>query len=458
MATITQIQATDIVKDSRVTINNNFTALNEDKIDIDGSVAMEGDLSLGGNQITNLGTPTNDTDAANKSYVDTEISEIVTASYVYNVKDYGALGNGTTDDTSAIQDALDACVSAGGGAVYIPSGLYVVSNQLTATNVPIKIYGDGINVTKLRWTSTATAYGISISTDEDIKTVTIQGLTLFTLGNTGTAIYLNFDDQDSSGTLVDRSTPRFLIQDVHCTGYNNVIQQGWHTGVEVSSPMVGNIVNFHMQGRVTAGTPMVNESVYGIYVHAMNNTFDNGHPVEVICDKCSIYNVQKAIWFQYIEGGFAYNCNLVGVNYGVSFNDNYGRPQLNVANCHINAYTVGIYAYNCNEVTAIGNLIYRVIDANTATSGINLHGSTGIGSNYFVCIGNTFEDTAAGSSNFNGIVADRATYGVISNNVFRKTQTSIWLTANSANIKGAQNVYATSGTNVLNSGTSNSVT
>ncbi len=40
---------------------------------------------------------------------------------VFNVKDYGALGNGTTDDTAAIQSAIDA-VAANGGKVLIPGG------------------------------------------------------------------------------------------------------------------------------------------------------------------------------------------------------------------------------------------------------------------------------------------------------------------------------------------------
>lgn len=48
---------------------------------------------------------------------------------VYDVTDYGALGDGTTDDTAAISAALTA--ASGGGTVYFPRGTYRVTSALT---------------------------------------------------------------------------------------------------------------------------------------------------------------------------------------------------------------------------------------------------------------------------------------------------------------------------------------
>jgi Ca2+-binding RTX toxin-like protein len=45
----------------------------------------------------------------------------------FNVKDFGAKGDGRTDDTDAIQAAIDAAYKAGGGSVYLPAGEYRVS-------------------------------------------------------------------------------------------------------------------------------------------------------------------------------------------------------------------------------------------------------------------------------------------------------------------------------------------
>lgn len=53
----------------------------------------------------------------------------LTALGIYNVKDpaFGAVGNGTTDDTVAIQTAINAAFSAGGGIVYLPSSKYLLN-------------------------------------------------------------------------------------------------------------------------------------------------------------------------------------------------------------------------------------------------------------------------------------------------------------------------------------------
>lgn len=49
----------------------------------------------------------------------------------YNVKAYGAVGDGVANDTAAIQAALDACKAAGGGKVFVPTGTYKITATLT---------------------------------------------------------------------------------------------------------------------------------------------------------------------------------------------------------------------------------------------------------------------------------------------------------------------------------------
>jgi hypothetical protein len=49
---------------------------------------------------------------------------------VFNVKAYAATGEGSADDTGAIQSAIDAATKAGGGVVYFPPGRYVLNSTL----------------------------------------------------------------------------------------------------------------------------------------------------------------------------------------------------------------------------------------------------------------------------------------------------------------------------------------
>src|SRR5207244_1484633 len=44
-----------------------------------------------------------------------------------NVKAFGAVGDGTADDTAAIQDAIDTAARRGGGSVYLPLGSYRIA-------------------------------------------------------------------------------------------------------------------------------------------------------------------------------------------------------------------------------------------------------------------------------------------------------------------------------------------
>src|ERR1051325_3836967 len=46
------------------------------------------------------------------------------SSGTYNVRQYGAKGDGTTIDTRAINDAIAAAAAAGGGKVLFPAGTY----------------------------------------------------------------------------------------------------------------------------------------------------------------------------------------------------------------------------------------------------------------------------------------------------------------------------------------------
>lgn len=75
----------------------------------------------------------------NFSYLDTnKQTKLVT-----NVKDYGATGDGVTDDTQAINDAIDDAVASGGRIIVIPQGTYLVSSTIEIPHTKtLYIFGD----------------------------------------------------------------------------------------------------------------------------------------------------------------------------------------------------------------------------------------------------------------------------------------------------------------------------
>lgn len=91
-----------------------------------------------------------------------------------SVKDFGAVGDGDTDDTAAIQSALTAVGNAGGGKVLIPKGSYIFS----ALTVPAKVrlVGDGLDATYLKTSTTGTAITLTTSVSHgcSVEQLTLQ--------------------------------------------------------------------------------------------------------------------------------------------------------------------------------------------------------------------------------------------------------------------------------------------
>jgi hypothetical protein len=62
---------------------------------------------------------------------------------IYNIRDFGAKGNGTTLDTAAVQAAIDACTRDQGGTVLVPAGVFVIGTVEMKSNVTLRIAAQG---------------------------------------------------------------------------------------------------------------------------------------------------------------------------------------------------------------------------------------------------------------------------------------------------------------------------
>src|SRR5215469_16282538 len=57
----------------------------------------------------------------------------------FNVRTFGAVGDGTNLDTAAFQKAFDGCKSAGGGTVIVPAGRYLLGSVVMGGHTTLKI-------------------------------------------------------------------------------------------------------------------------------------------------------------------------------------------------------------------------------------------------------------------------------------------------------------------------------
>jgi polygalacturonase len=78
-----------------------------------------------------------------------------------NVRDFGATGDGTTNDTAVLQQALDRCWVLGGGEVLLPAGTYLTGALALRSNTLLRLQENAIitgtgdftdyPVTQVRW-------------------------------------------------------------------------------------------------------------------------------------------------------------------------------------------------------------------------------------------------------------------------------------------------------------------
>lgn len=160
-----------------------------------------------------------------------------------NVRSYGAKGDGSGDDTTNIQAALNAASTAGGGIVYFPQGIYPVKGNL---NVPAGVeilgcYGDPFRGN--RWhkacvidlyagsnsvnPESATA-AVTLNANSGIRNIgirypeqsyaSLQGVPYpFTIRGNGSNIWVNGVTIENPYNAIDFKTYRcdnFLVRDV----------------------------------------------------------------------------------------------------------------------------------------------------------------------------------------------------------------------------------------------------
>jgi hypothetical protein len=266
------------------------------------------------------------------------VSETVTAklSEIVSVKDFGAKGDGATDDTTAIKNAIAATLTANGGQLYFPSGTYLISDKLTipsSTQWTISGASRGSVIIKQNTNNTPIFY----FTQNNIWGWTIQNLTgtwAVQQGYTNTASIM-FSFYAASN---DYSWYNFQISNIYCSNGFRTISHAPNSYGAIWGCNINNIVHagsmtggcVYLHPTVSIGQP--NITLNQLYIRADNMD---------ISESCIL-----------IEGGDSINLNAVEVNV---INSGGKALQLNSSSGTINSFKAELITYGSGPIAVFND-------------------------------------------------------------------------------------------------------
>lgn len=163
--------------------------------------------------------------------------KVIKDSLVFNVKDHGAVGNGATDDTAAIQATINLA-STSGGVVFLPTGTYNISSSLTLASNTIFL-GAGQGATFIQQNST-TSHALVAA---DGSTIKIQNMRI-NGPNSGTGMGIRMTLSTAT------STPYISIEDVMVNGFGS-------DGINIAVPLASRLTRVTVRNCGGYGFQMV---------------------------------------------------------------------------------------------------------------------------------------------------------------------------------------------------------
>jgi polygalacturonase len=287
-----------------------------------------------------------------------------------NVRNYGAVGNGTHDDTSAFQSAINSLPSTG-GTVYVPAGTYLI---------------DAVRSVKLRSL-------MHLKLDADAKLVAkptasesynvLFGDTVHDLEISGGRIIGERDQHRSTGGegghgIRIRGSQRVTIRDIH-------VSKGWGDGITVGPKPVYKKPYIYSRDVVVANVVCTNNRRNGLSIgnvigmKVYDSEFSNTNGTSPQCG-IDVEPDRGANGTDYNDQVWIQNCRMNGnAAYGMNV---WNRARnLTVKNCTIeDNKTCGIVTTGLNGGTFIGNTIRNNMSTGlfikTGTVDVGVSGNT----------------------------------------------------------------------------------
>lgn len=298
-----------------------------------------------------------------------------------SVVDFGAIGDGVADDTTAIQTALNTVAS--GEALYFPTGNYKITSQLTFSTNNVCIYGEGSTQTIITYSGASTTNDIFLFDNgtSGIKNLILKGLRVTsTVTMTGGFTFqfkrlLRSFINDVVLEGQDGNVPSKLyggfwfngLDDVQLTQFKvMVLDEGIRVNgiAGVGVPKAGMFIN---DGKITGGTigVRISGAFGGIYINMTDIIAMSTAGVKIDTDTVAEGNREIFL-------GQTCVIDSVSAGYGVHITDAFGSGQTLqmtgtwVASCSSH----GVFFDNCG--TYVANLSGCII-FNNGGDGVRLN-------------------------------------------------------------------------------------
>ena len=318
---------------------------------------------------------------------------------VFNVMAYGATGNGSTDDTSAIRAAISAANSAKGGVVFFPQGNYLISGQLSIPGSGIQLVGAGQNATAITVSSSYASGDVILFSNVSYGSVRMLSLTSQTARTGGAAIHM-------------ATANEIYVQDV---------DMAWqYVGCQIDGPCILNYIDRGYWTNFSAGGMGIWINTTGNDQYISNIVMDNSptlsnEPVACLriqatgavwCHQCDMIHGQNGLlidppsnsnvtWLFFSDCAWdtcGDRCILIspgagGSVRGVNFTNCWSSTALNYDGCYIGGAVDGVqfvghrfFNNASNGLIAYGPATNIFLDAcGAAGNGGKFSGSQGIG-------------------------------------------------------------------------------
>jgi len=260
-----------------------------------------------------------------------------------SVKDFGAVGDGVTDDTAAIQAAIDAVFAAGGGDIFLPAGVYLVSAMLEMRN-EVSLRGIGDESQILVNTDIVTLGNTPATTSTQLVGVVVTDLFL---RNTITGVKTNYDI--------------YFKNPVQCVLRRVRVRSG-HNDTQYSNTNVGGVYFHKLSG---SANPAWINTLEDCFIQN-NSILFNGISDSSIRGGY-VWGHTRAFTIQLVEGG---NIDISDINgiipsqfFGGIYLTGFFTNQIRISNCEFDCNPslqtgICINAVNSSRIVSVTNVTF----------------------------------------------------------------------------------------------------